>query len=297
MQYKKAPITITEQIEQLQARGLEIANPEKAAHYLSNISYYRLRAYTYPFQDNDKENQPFNRKISFDDIIHLYVFDRQLRLLVFNAIEKIEIAFRTKVIYHFSLDKGAFWYVNPSLFNNPVQFANDIAKLQEEINRSKETFIKHYHKTYTDPKVPPCWMALEVSSIGLLSKIFSNLKENKCKDAIAKHFGLKDVGVLENWLRCISLLRNLCAHHCRIWNRRMTKLAIPKKPIYDFIENKHIIEYKLYAYLCTLQYLLNIISPEHSFKKNLIALMGNCPLAQEKEMGFPKNWNQEQFWK
>lgn len=297
MQYKKTPISIAKQIENLQAKGLEIADKEKAAHYLSNISYYRLRAYTYPFQDNNVDSHPFIKKVSFEEIIHLYVFDRQLRLLVFNAIEKIEIAFRTQIIYHFSLEKGAFWHVNPTLFNNPIQFANDIAKLQQEINRSKETFIKHYHGTYTDPKVPPCWMALEVSSIGLLSKIFSNLKENKCKDAIATHFGLKDVGVLENWLRCISLLRNLCAHHSRIWNRRMTKLAIPKKPIYDFIENKHILEYKLYAYLCTIQYILNIISPDHSFKQNLIALMHNCPLAQEKEMGFPKNWKQEQFWK
>lgn len=297
MQYKKAPISIAKQIENLQAKGLEIADKVKAANYLSNISYYRLRAYTYPFQDNNVDSHPFIKKVAFEEIIHLYVFDRQLRLLVFNAIEKIEIAFRTQIIYHFSLEKGAFWHVNPSLFNNPIQFANDIAKLQQEINRSKETFIKHYHETYIDPKVPPCWMALEVSSIGLLSKIFSNLKENKCKDVIATHFGLKDVGVLENWLRCISLLRNLCAHHSRIWNRRMTKLAIPKKPIYDFIENKQILEYKLYAYLCTIQYILNIISPEHSFKHNLIALMSNCPLAQEKEMGFPKNWKQEQFWK
>lgn len=297
MQYKKTPITIVKQIENLQAKGLEVANPEKAAHYLSNISYYRLRAYTYPFQDNSVDSHPFIKKVRFEEIIHLYVFDRQLRLLVFNAIEKIEIAFRTQLIYHFSFENGAFWHVNPTLFNNPIQFANDIAKLQQEINRSKETFIKHYHETYTDPKVPPCWMALEVSSIGLLSKIFSNLKENKCKDAIAKHFGLKDVGVLENWIRCMSLLRNLCAHHSRIWNRRMTKLALPKKPIFDFIDNKYILEYKLYAYLCTIQYILNIISPEHSFKDNLVALMNNCPLAQEKEMGFPKNWNQEKFWK
>lgn len=297
MQYRKDPITISEQLEKLQKRGLIINDTVKAAHYLSNISYYRLRAYTYPFQDNEADNQPFVKKIQFEEIINLYVFDRQLRLLIFNAIEKIEVAFRTQIIYQFSLENGAFWHVNPALFNNPIQFANEIAKLQQEINRSKETFIKHYHETYSDPKVPPCWMALEVSSLGLLSKIFSNLKENKCKDAIAKHFGLKNVGVLENWMRCISLLRNLCAHHSRIWNRRMTKLAIPKKPFFEFIENKNILEYKLYAYVCTIQYILNIISPEHSFKRNLIQLMSNCPLAQEKEMGFPTDWKNEKFWK
>lgn len=291
MKYNKLPLTIQEQVSKLKERNLRIEDEGKAAHYLSNISYYRLRAYTYPFQDNTIETHPFIKKVSFEEIISLYVFDRQLRLLVFNAIEKIEIAFRTQIIYQFSLEKGAFWYINPSLYNNSIQFANNVAKLQQEIDRSKETFITHYHTNYSDSKVPPSWMALEVSSIGLLSKLFSNLKENKCKNAIATHFGLKDVGVLENWMRCISLLRNLCAHHSRIWNRRMTKLAFPKKPMYDFIENKQILEYKLYAYLCTIQYLLNTISPEHSFKANLVALMNNCPLAQEKEMGFPKNWN------
>ena len=143
MQYKKAPITITEQIEKLQARGLEIANPEKASHYLSNISYYRLRAYTYPFQDNDKENQPFNRKISFDDIIHLYVFDRQLRLLIFNAIEKIEVSFRTQIIYQYALVHGSHWHLKPELYNNTVYFAEHIASLEKEIDRSNETFIIH----------------------------------------------------------------------------------------------------------------------------------------------------------
>ena len=88
MKYTKLPITITEQIEKLKQRGLNFGDEAKAAHYLSNISYYRLRAYTYPFQDNDKKGQPFNRNISFEEILKLYVFDRKLRLLLYNAIEK-----------------------------------------------------------------------------------------------------------------------------------------------------------------------------------------------------------------
>ncbi len=297
MKYTKLPISIPDQIATLKERGLSFADEYKAAHYLSNISFYRLRAYTYPFQDNNNPGHPFIKPVSFEEIMGLYVFDRQLRLLLFNAIEKIEVAFRTQIIYHYAMKHGSHWHLNMLLYNNGSLFADHISSLQKEINRSKETFIDHYRNKYTDPKEPPAWMSLEVTSMGLLSKIFSNLKDDTCKDAITRHFGLKDVDTLENWMRCFSLIRNICAHHSRVWNRRMTQLKIPKKTINIFLENKTVLRYKVYAYISCMQYILNIISPEHNFKKSLISLMQNCPLLQEKEMGFPNNWQQEQFWK
>ena len=101
MQYNKPAIDVATQISFLKQRGLLFNNENKAAHYLSNISFYRLRAYTYPFQDNQNPQHIFIQKISFEQIIELYVFDRRLRLLIFNALEKIEISLRTKIIYHF----------------------------------------------------------------------------------------------------------------------------------------------------------------------------------------------------
>lgn len=296
MKYTKLPITITEQIEKLKQRGLIFGDEQKAAHYLSNISYYRLRAYTYPFQDNGLSGQPFVQKIAFEDIMKLYVFDRKLRLLLYNAIEKIEIALRTQIIYQYAIVHGAFWHLDPSLYNNSMFFASQIASLQKEVNRSNETFIKHYKQTYNDPAEPPAWMSLEVSSIGLLSKIFSNLKDNSCKNEVTLHFGLKAISILENWMQCFSLLRNVCAHHGRVWNRRMTQLKLPNKPLNTFITNRNILLYKVYAYICCMQYVLNIISPGHEFKNNLVALMKNCPMLQEKEMGFPKDWQNEKIW-
>ena len=106
MKYTKPPLSITDQIAKLKKRGLNFNDERKAAHYLSNISYYRLRAYTYPFQDNSDPNHQFIKEICFEEIIELYVFDRRLRLLVFNAIEKIEIALRTKIVYEFSMANG-----------------------------------------------------------------------------------------------------------------------------------------------------------------------------------------------
>jgi abortive infection bacteriophage resistance protein len=147
MNYNKPPIDIAAQIVKLKSRGLQFGNETKAAHYLSNISFYRLRAYTYPFQDNTNPNHPFIKPIKFEEIIDLYVFDRRFRILVFDALEKIEIALRTKIIYHWSLTNGSHWHENAALYRDPNRFIRDLNKLYEEVDRSTETFIKHYKAT------------------------------------------------------------------------------------------------------------------------------------------------------
>ena len=177
MNYSKPAISITDQLAKLKGRGLIIGDEKKAASYFSNISYYRLRAYTYPFQDNSDPNHPFIQKITLEDIIQLYVFDRKFRLLVFDAIEKIEISMRTQIIYNWSVTNGSHWYLDGTLYRNSVQYAKTYTRLTQEIDRSEETFIKHYKSKYLTPAEPPGWMSLEVSSFGLLSLIFANLKK------------------------------------------------------------------------------------------------------------------------
>jgi len=297
MKYEKLPITVSEQVNKLKGRGLSFENELKAQEYLSNISYYRLRAYTYPFQDNLHENQLFNVEISFEQIIDLYIFDRKLRLLIFDAIEKIEVALRTQIIHNFALSHGSHWQLKPELYREPMRFANHLDSLQKEIDRSTETFISHYKNKYTQPSEPPCWMSLEVSSMGLLSKIFQNLKKGPEKEAVTTHFGLTDLSVIENWILCFSTLRNICAHHGRIWNRRLIPIKIPTHPINKFLKNKKVYTNKLYATLSCVEYVLKIISPENNFSTQLKGLMNECPLAQSKEMGFPTNWLEEDLWK
>jgi abortive infection bacteriophage resistance protein len=297
MKYTKPPITIEEQIEKLQKRGLKFDNPATAHGFLCNISYYRLRAYTYPFQDNDDPDHPFIRKVSFEEIIQLYIFDRKLRVMVFDAIEKIEVALRTQIIYQYALKYGSHWHLLPELYKKPDFFANHIVSLQNEIGRSNETFIKHYKEKYTTPADPPSWMSLEVSSMGLLSKIYQNLKRCEEKKSVARYFGLPDPVILESWMFCISNIRNTCAHHSRLWNRRFpSKPIFPYRPIHTFINYAHVYPNKLYASLCCIEYILKIISPNNCFNQQLIKLMEKCPLAQHKEMGFPANWQKEPLW-
>lgn len=297
MKFNKPPLSISEQISILKERGLLFRDEAKAAHYLSNISYYRLRAYTYPFQDNDNPNHPFISKIYFEDIISLYVFDRRLRLLVFNAIEKVEIALRTKIIYEFSLAYGSHWHENANMYRNNYYYNRNINSLYEEVDRSTETFIEHYKSTYSDPAYPPAWMSLEVVSLGLLSKLFGNLINSKEKKKVALEFGLPNPMILESWMHSFAGLRNICAHHSRLWNRRFTIVPkIPYNTTHTFIKHVEIYDNKLYAQLCCLIYIIKIISPDSSFAKELKSLLGTCSLVNIKEMGFHVCWEEELLW-
>ena len=260
MNYSKSPLSIPDQISRLKSRGLKFNDEAKAAHYLSNISYYRLRAYTYPFQDNADPNHPFTKKVSFEDIIDLYVFDRRLRIIVFNALEKIEVALRTKIVYAFSMAHGSHWYEDSNMYRNPHFFNKNINSLYEEIDRSTETFIDHYKNTYSTPAYPPAWMSLEVVSLGLLSKLFLNLKKGPEKKKVAREFGLGKPEILESWMHSLANLRNICAHHSRLWNRRFTiRPILPYNTTYPFISNINIYTNKIYAQISSINLIRRII--------------------------------------
>lgn len=298
MIYSKPTLPIHEQISKLQARGLIIEDAVFAENTLNTISYYRLRAYTYPFQDNNNPDHPFIVPVSFSNIIELYKFDAKLRQLIFSALEKIEIAFRTQIIYQWALNHGSHWPNNASLFRDNDQFEKHETSLKSEINRSREAFIEHYKNTYNDPVEPPAWMSLEVSSFGLLSLMFLNLKSGAEKKAITKFFGLSDFRLLENWMHSFSDIRNICAHHSRLWNRRFpAHIKLPTNTKYLFITNHNVYPYKIYPAVCCIEYLLRIVNSGLTLKTELHNLMQTCPLAQEKEMGFPIDWKNEEFWK
>lgn len=297
MKYAKPPLSLNDQIQKLKDRGLQIKDDALVQRYLSNISYYRLRAYTYPFQNNAMAEQPFIGKVDFDDVMALYTFDRKLRLLIFDAVEKIEIALRTQIIYQWSMLYGSHWHLDQQLYKDRSKFIKHLNSLQKEINRSNETFLDHYKTKYTQPQEPPCWMSLEVSSIGLLSLIFQNLKNCPAKKAVTHHFGLKSPKVLENWIHHFCNIRNICAHHGRLWNRRIaTPITIPQKINRTFLTDKHLLPYKLYAGLSAMLYILQIINPESTFKQELLRILQNGSPAQYKEMGFTTHWKNEKLW-
>ena len=301
--YTKKPLTIAEQIARLKQRGLIFDDESEATSYLFNISYYRLRAYTYPFQENGEDcDHNFTRKdIHFEDIIALYCFDRRLRSLIFNAIEKIEVAVRTKVVQVYAESTGnSHWYDDESLYRFGYDDLMD--RIDADVNRSNEDFIKHYNSKYDNPSMPPSWMALEVVSFATLSRLFQSLRLDSRKEYITEQFGLKKVAILENWLHSISNLRNCCAHHSRVWNRRfMVSVILPYNTLYPFMDRTTIGQIrtnKLFAVLSCIAYILDIISPGSDFKKNIKELLkSDCRLLDLKDMGFPKYWQSLPIWR
>jgi abortive infection bacteriophage resistance protein len=283
--FKKSPFSYDEHINLLKERNLIINNEKYAKHKLSVISYYRLSAYFRPFYIRDKEI--FRNNTLFEDIIKLYYFDKKLRKIIFDTLENIEIFLRTKIIELISKE-GAFGYLTMINKEKKDEILN---RINRELNRSKEVFIKHYKNKYLD-EYYPIWMIVETISFSLLSMLLKNLDEES-KIKLANDLNLS-VDVLESWLHNLVYIRNICAHHSRIWNRILAiRPKIPrKKEEFKGLNNK-----KLFFSLCVIQYFLNFIDEEeNSLKKELQNLFLKYPEISKRNIGFPDNWEKLKIW-
>jgi len=297
--FTKQAITIEEQIALLQERGLQFDNLKIVERYLQNISYYRLGEYWYVMQE-DKEKHIFKPNSHFKDVLALYNFDAELRILLFDVIEKIEISLRTKLIYHLSLEYDPWWFQNFNLFIDSMALVKTLSSLEEELTRSKDSFIKnHFSKHKDDKRFPPAWKSLEQTSLGSLSKLYGNLKNTvKSKDSIAKEFGAVNHTFLPSWLQSIAQIRNFCAHHSRLWNKNLpgTVKLLPKPPnnwITD-VPKQHEFN-KIYVHLCLMKYLLNTIKP-NDFTEKLNELFVKYPNVDPNALGMKNNWQNEALW-
>lgn len=294
MQYQKPPLTLDEQVVLLKSRGLIISDPSLARHYLYNISYYRLGAYFSSFQNGDQ----FQQDTSFESIIDLYDFDRKLRFLIYEAIEAIEVSFRTRMAYRLIHEYGPFGYVDSQ--NVVCQFKHKewLHKLQLIINESSEVFVGHYRKKYSSSQDLPLWMALELASFGGLSHLFRNLRGHD-QTAISKSYQLPTV-VFSSWLHVLVYVRNLCAHHSRLWNRVLTlkPKLLNNMLLCTKVKKGHTysVNDRVYSVLIILEYLLQKINPNSDWKNRLIALLNYYPSVSVSAMGFPEGWERLFPW-
>ena len=280
----------------LKKRGLLFDDEQAAVERLKIISYFRLANYWKPME-SDKVSHVFKPKSKFENVITLYNFDNDLRTLIFSAIQSIEIALRTKVIQIVSSNFGAFWFADESLFSDITIFSKCLSNIKDELKRSKEDFLIEHYAKYDNPPYPPAWKTLEVSSFGTLSKLYCNLAANNLKKQIARELGLPQHIYLESWIKSLSVLRNCIAHHARIWNRKYPwKPQLPKKLKNPWILDKGISQEKLYAQLCCMAYLINVIHPDNTFKQKLKSLLTEYPIVDVAAMGFPKLWYNEPLW-
>jgi abortive infection bacteriophage resistance protein len=292
--------TYQEQLDLLKARGLVVADEPSALHCLEHHNYYRLSPYRFPFTSPGNRDV-FRPSTTFEQLWALYTFDRQLRHLVIEACKSVEISLRSRWAYEVGHRLGPLGYLENAHFSTPLVYARTLVKLHDEMERSKEDFIKHHRGTLLMPW-PPAWVIVEIASFGNISTLLSQLRQSAIRQAIAAPFGM-DEQAFCSLMHHLSVLRNTAAHHSRLWNRLFVfKFKLPrKKPPHlrpNFFEDPLLPkqEGKIHNTLIILIHLLRCIDPATDWPERLIRLL--CTLHPDliPEMGFPADWQTRPMW-
>lgn len=301
MEYLKDPLTFEDQAQKLIDRGLE-ADQTALIQRLSAVSYYRLSGYLHSFRELDSDR--YVEGTTLDVVWNRYCFDRRLRGLLLDAIERIEVAVRTQLTYHFSHAYGPFGHCNED--NLPALKIGDYIAWREslltETDRSKESFKKHFFKKYGDShRNLPIWMVSELMSMGSLLTFFKGV-DGAIGRKVSTQFGMAD-DLLLSWLRSLYAARNICAHHARLWNRVLGYApSLPQKNKYPQWhlrddEGKNLLTNNRSGILLMIcRTLLRQISPTSCWHNRVEALFIEYPEIPIKSMGLPADWLTHPLW-
>jgi len=310
--YEKPPLSVEQLVDRLADRGLQIPDRDRAARYVRHIGYYRLSPYTIPFQRGGAEHQ-MREETSFDDVLDLYVFDHSLRLLVMDALERVEVAVRAALTDHMSTTyDDSHWFMDPAHFRNlgnHADFVRIVRKTGEDRLRGTpdsgedslvhRSALEHYLTTYGSPELPPSWLMVETLTIGQLTSVYRNLNLRSDRTVIAGSIGLT-APVLESWMQTYVRVRNICAHHGRLWNVGLGVYpAIPTSAAISWLKPGALPERsrkRLYPVLVSLQSVLDTISPHSSWARRLNDLLITRSQMNLAGMGVPANWTADPFW-
>jgi len=304
MLYDKPATTIDEQIDLLQTRGM-VGDVALMRRWLETVGYYRLSAYWLPFETppaaGSTRSKAFPPGTQFADIVDIYVFDRKLRLLVTEAVERVEIAIRSRWTHNMTLAHGSHAHLQRECFASGKDHIALLSQLCARVESSSEVFIEHYGKKYDDPFLPPLWMVTELMTLGELSRWFAATKDPKVKDAVAKDLGLPSRDVLDGTLQLLSYIRNICAHHGRLWNRHTVKrLPFIKRFKADLVVdtngNQNQPSNQIYNALVALIHLMRRQSDDTTFPTRVAQLVLTRSEQQQRAMGFPPDWQQRPCW-
>lgn len=280
---------------------MQIADDDEAAYWLHHVSYYRLSAYWLYFENpKDYDGPRFRPGTSFSDITSLYDFDRNLRRMVMRGTEHVEVALRGSWAYQLAHTGGPHGYLEAQLYRDKKELQQSKRKLYAATKGSKDTYINHYLSKYSNPKLPPVWMVAEMMSFGQLSRWYSNLNDRRLRNAIAEPLGLPET-VLVPLIRHVTDMRNICAHHGRLWNRGFIhppKLA--QKPL-DLTSSLDLqstqAPAKLYNGLTTVAHIVRTVAPDSSWVGDLSSLVDKNPTNDCQSMGFPNDWQTKPLWR
>ena len=297
MKYPKPALSFAEQADLLLQRGL-VGDRDRIIERLESVNYYRLSAYWYTFRDLDSPGGRLLPVTTLETVWRRYAFDRHLRLIAMDAIERIEIALRTQVVNRFTLQHGPFGYLDRA--NLPGLSVDDhrrlLAKVRREAGKSREDFVRHYFDRYSSETDLPLWMACELMTFGTMYTLYRGLKTRMKKD-IARECGVH-APVLSSWLRSLNQVRNICAHHARLWNREFgAKPLIPEqKANPEWHAPISIDSAKTFGILTVLHFLLRHVASQSLWRARLVALLDEYDDIPLHFMGFPEHWETSPLW-
>lgn len=297
MSYVKPPLTLDQQADLLIQRGMT-GNRELMIERLRMVNYYRLSGYWYPFRNFPDDT--FKPGTSFDVVLDRYEFDRLLRLLLMDAIERIEVAVRTQLAYHHAHQyQSPFAYADApeALPRLPIEQRNRfLAKIKEETQKSGETFVEHFCAKYGEHhEYLPIWIAIEIMTFGSVLTFYRGAA-TEVRQSIAALFKVHDT-VVESWLLTLNTIRNFCAHHARLWNRELgIKPLIPEKSPQWHVPVE-ITNNRVFGILTICRYCLECVAIQDQWVSRLKTLLAKHPDIPLRAMGFPDNWRECPIWR
>ena len=308
---------VADQLALIKGRGMVVSDDALAQTYLNKIGYYRLSGYWYPYRRSapiDTETvveDRFRANTKFSEIVDLYVFDKKLRLLMLDIIERIEIALRVQVTLqlgrhgsHAHRDSRALhpnFAIRPDPRTGEIVHTKWLRRHDEAFQQSREEFAKHFKTKYAGEQ-PPIWIAAELWDFGAMSFLYSGMRKPD-QEAVAHAFGVKTWEVMTSWLHHINVARNICAHHSRFWNKPNT--ARPVWPsAADCPDLGHIAldtkaKARVYGTACVSAYLLRSINPNSEWPKRFKAVTATFPassIVSLQAAGFPNDWEKTNLW-
>ncbi len=276
--------TFDEQLKIIENKGFKIINKEECLNFLERVNYYSISAYFLPFRNPDHS---IPKNIEFKQVYKIYEFDRKIRSLIFSTIEEIELYLRTQFSYYHAQKYGAIGYENKENFNHYYSHQKFLNRIKDEcvIRNDKNCVIIHHNEKYKG-KIP-IWVLVSFFSIGTLSRFFGNMKTED-KKIIAKSLYHTNFKYLESWLKCLTILRNKCAHYSRLYFLKFSNYPkLPKNLNLD-------INSRLFGQILVLKFLhANDKSWNNNFILSLESLLEEySQYIRFEDIGFPKNWKE-----
>lgn len=299
--YSKTPLTLPEQVQHLQDKGLLIPDTEHAQLVLRRVGLYRFKGFLLPY----KTSLGYVPGTSFADVERLMALDERLRLHVLKAMQTVEVGIRQAIVQFMLERHGLRWYADATHFHEPNEFfdhAEFLSKVTEEFERMPELFVGHYRERYDLDAPPPIWMVAETMSLGGWSKLFTALNSQEDKDGIAALLGVR-ASTFASWLHALTVVRNVCAHQSRLYGRVFATMGIAdnKRVRRSLLERsfdpRDTEARRLAPRLYALHRLTQALDPGCTWTDELKAVLAGYSAVEVERLGFRMGWDAQPEWR